>query len=73
LKTQVQNFPWKISRLAMNRMRRGVTEAENGMSRVERCEGARMKTPPFGSRSLPLTRTPNTARASATIIVRQNA
>ena len=58
---------------AMNRMRRVVTAAANGMSSVDRCDGATMNVPDFGTRSRPRTCTPNTTRASDTMTARQNA
>ena len=54
----------------MNRIRRVVTNAANGMSRIDRCDGATMYAPDVGTCSVPTTRTRNTTRHSPSTIVR---
>ena len=56
----------------MNRSRRQVIEAANGMSSVDRCDGATTNTPVFGSRSRPRTRVPKSTRAIPVMTKCQN-
>ncbi len=51
---------------------REVTYAANGMSRIERCDGARMYAPLDGTRSLPTTRTRNTTLNTLSTTPRAN-
>ena len=51
---------------------RPVMKAANGMSRIDRCDGATMYAPSFGTRSFPTTRTRNTTLNTLSTMPRAN-